>query len=80
MDELFDGNADSADNEDVVLTRGESVTTVPGTEVVVLEDTEEDVEESACEVEVTPVTVGLGEGVTAGEVAVDVVTAVGVSA
>ena len=80
MEELFDGNADSADTEDFVFTRGESVTTVPGTEVVVLEDSEEDVDEPECVVAVMPVTVGLGDGVIIGVVCVDVVTAFVVSA
>jgi hypothetical protein len=77
MEELFEGNAESADR-DFVFTRGESVTTVPGTEVVVLDVVEEDVEEPECVVEVTPVTVGLGEGVIIEVEEVDEVSSVGV--
>jgi len=73
MEELFEGNTESADT-DFVFTRGESVTTVPGTEVVLLEVLEEDVEEPEFVVEVTPVTVGLGEGI----IEVDEVSSVGV--
>ena len=76
MEELFEGNAESADR-DFVFTRGESVTTVPGTEVVVLEVLEEDVEEPEFVGEVTPVTVGLGDGVIIVE-EVDEVSSVGV--
>lgn len=77
MDELFEGNAESEDI-DFVFTRGESVTTVPGTEVVVLEVLEEDVEEPESVVEVTPVTVGLGEGVIIEVEEVDEVSSLGV--
>jgi hypothetical protein len=77
MEELFEGNAESADI-DFVFTRGESVTTVPGTEVVVLEVLEEDVEEPEFVVEVTPVTLGLGEGVIIEVEEVDEVSLVGV--
>ena len=59
--ELFEGNTDS-DDKDFVLTRGESVTTVPGTDVVVLEVREEDVEDPVDVVAATPATVGLGDG------------------
>jgi len=79
MEELFEGKADSAD-KDVVFTRGESVTTCPGTEVVVCDVAEEDVVEGECVVDVTSVTVGLGEGVIFEVVEMDEVTVINFSA
>jgi len=58
------GNAES-DERDLVLTRGESVTTVPGTEVVLLDEIDERVEVSDVDVRLILPRVGLGDAVVA---------------
>jgi hypothetical protein len=56
------GNAES-DERDLVLTRGESVTTVPGTDVVLLDELDECVDVSEVDVGRVLLRVGLGDAV-----------------